>query len=59
MTHHHFRLQSADSFQCNADNDQDRCTTHCQRAQVAVEPGQGNREDCDNSQEECAHQSDL
>ena len=45
MTHHHFRLQRADGFQCYADNDQDGGTTHCQRTEVRVHPVQSDRED--------------
>ena len=59
MTHHHFRLQRADGFECYADNDQDGGTTHCQRTEVRVHPVQCDREDRDDTEEECTHQSDL
>ena len=59
MTHHHFRLQRADGFQCYADNDQDGSTTHCQRTEVRVHPVQSDREDRNDAQEERTHQSDL
>ena len=59
MTHHHFRLQRADGFKCYADNDQDGGTTHCQRTEVRVHPVQCDREDRDDTEEECTHQSDL
>ena len=59
MTHHHFRLQRADGFQCYADNDQDGSTTHCQRTEVRVHPVQSDREDRNDAQEERTHQRIL